>query len=314
MRTALLVIGYNRPEATARLLEALSADEDGLDRVEIHHYLDGGPGADQDGVVGVIEASEVPYSGLVCRPENYGIGRHLIGARRDLFEVKGYDRVLLIEDDVLPGPRFISTTLALADWAERYDDVGTVQVWNHTTLSEPDLIDSMDVVVPTNGHFFTYCMGKRVWNRIQSILTYYEEVYLRDVAYAKKDWRGIRKHLIKPIAKRPRAMIRGTTLDLRGAEIPHPSQRRACRGSYRPVRMASRPLRCGRWATPVWRPSPHVAATSARPVRTSFHATTSDGGSTSKPDSSGRAIPHPDSPWAWIRHRAPILTGSIAES
>ena len=27
MRTALLVIGYNRPEATARLLEALSADE-----------------------------------------------------------------------------------------------------------------------------------------------------------------------------------------------------------------------------------------------------------------------------------------------
>lgn len=222
MRTALLVIGYNRPEATARLLEALSADEDGLDRVEIHHYLDGGPGADQDGVVAAIEASEVPYSGLVCRPENYGIGRHLIGARRDLFELKGYDRVLLIEDDVLPGPRFISTTLALADWAERYDDVGTVQVWNHTTLSEPDLIDSMDVVVPTNGHFFTYCMGKRVWNRIQSILTYYEEVYLRDVAYAKKDWRGIRKHLIKPIAKRPRAMIRGTTLDLRGAEIPAP--------------------------------------------------------------------------------------------
>ena len=80
MRTALLVIGYNRPEATARLLEALSADEDGLDRVEIHHYLDGGPGADQDGVVAAIEASEVPYSGLVCRPENYGIGRHLIGA------------------------------------------------------------------------------------------------------------------------------------------------------------------------------------------------------------------------------------------
>ncbi len=200
------------------LLGGLANNIDDLEGIDVHHYVDGGPKAKQTEIEAIIKESGVPYTSIVLREENYGVGRNLIGARRELFDVHGYERVILIEDDLIPGPNFIKTTLSLADWARDYADIGMVQVWNlpQQSVSEDDL----DVVVPTHEHFYTYCIDVEVWNEIKDTLYEYERRYLQGVSYAKKDWRSIRKRFMKPRYSKLRTIRRGKAL--LDAEHPHP--------------------------------------------------------------------------------------------
>ena len=218
MKTAIFTASFNRPDLMQELLGGLANNIDDLEGIDVHHYVDGGPSAKQNEIESIIKESSVPYTSIVLREENYGVGRNLIGARRDLFDVHGYERVILIEDDLIPGPNFIKTTLSLADWAREYDDIGMVQVWNlpQESVSEDDL----DVVVPTHEHFYTYCIDVEVWNEIKDTLYEYERRYLQGVSYAKKDWRSIRKRFMKPRYSKLRTIRRGKAL--LDAEHPHP--------------------------------------------------------------------------------------------
>ena len=218
MKTAIFTASFNRPDLMQELLGGLTNNMDDLEGIDVYHYIDGGPKAKQSEIEDVINKSGVPYTSIVLREENYGVGRNLIGARRDLFDVHGYERVILIEDDLIPGPNFIKTTLSLADWARDYEDIGMVQVWNlpQQPVSENDL----DVVVPTHEHFYTYCLDVEVWEEIKHTLYAYERLYLEGVDYTKKDWRGIRKRFMKPRYTKTRRLRQGTALLEPG--YPHP--------------------------------------------------------------------------------------------
>jgi hypothetical protein len=207
MRTALFTASFNRPDLMRELLEGLAKNRTDLEHIDIIHYVDGGPKSKQSEIQAIIEQSGVPYSSIVLREENYGVGRNIIGARRDLFDIQGYERVILIEDDLIPGPNFITTTLALADWARQYNDVGMVQVWN--LPKQPITEDDLDVVVPTHEHFYTYCIDVEVWDEIKQTLYDYEQAYLEGVAYADKDWRGIRKRFMNPRYSKHRVVRKG---------------------------------------------------------------------------------------------------------
>jgi hypothetical protein len=219
MRTALFTASFNRPDLMRELLEGLAKNRTDLEHIDIIHYVDGGPKSKQSEIQAIIEQSGVPYSSIVLREENYGVGRNIIGARRDLFDIQGYERVILIEDDLIPGPNFITTTLALADWARQYNDVGMVQVWN--LPKQPITEDDLDVVVPTHEHFYTYCIDVEVWDEIKQTLYDYEQAYLEGVAYADKDWRGIRKRFMKPRYSKHRVVRKG--LNLLPADSNHPA-------------------------------------------------------------------------------------------
>ena len=196
MKTALFTVSFNRPDLMQQLLDGLKENIEDLSGIDVYHYIDGGPKSDQPAIQKIIQDSEVPCTSVILREENYGVGRNLIGARRDLFDVHGYERVILIEDDLIPGPNFIKTTLSLADWAKSYNDVGMVQVWNlpHREITEADL----DIVEPTHEHFYSYCIDVEVWNEIKETIYAYESQYLLGVSYANKVWRAIRKKFMKP--------------------------------------------------------------------------------------------------------------------
>ena len=218
MKTAIFTASFNRPDLMEELLNGLAENIEDLNGIDIYHYIDGGPRSKQDEIKNIIDKSGVPYTSIVQREENYGVGRNLIGARRDLFDVHGYERVILIEDDLIPGPNFVQTTLSVADWARDYDDIGMVQVWNlpDRPVSERDL----DVVVPTHEHFYTYCIDVEVWDEIKDTLYEYERLYLDGVSYGDKDWRAIRKRFMKPRYSKVRKPRQGRTfLD---TEYPHP--------------------------------------------------------------------------------------------
>ena len=222
MRTAVATFGFGRPDHFERMLRSLgSCPEVAKEEVDVHHFLDGGAGSEQDALRAVIEASGVPYTAIVARPENLGVGRQLIGARRELLDEQGYDRMVLVEDDIELSPTYLTTLLRLSDWAENYADVGTVQVWNVESGTKDELQPHLHQVELTNRHFVTYCLTKRAWDIIKPMLYAYEENYLMRRPYAKRPHYRIR-HFMRKQIKQPRQTPPGTRLDPPSQAIHNP--------------------------------------------------------------------------------------------
>ena len=129
MRTAILVIGFKRLSYFQQTLESLERNPESQ-TLDFYFYLDGGRESRQDELIEMANKSSIKNKHIVCRDSNYGIGRHLIGARRELFDGLGYDRIILFEDDMILSPTYISTVLKMSDWAHQYDNVGTVMAYN----------------------------------------------------------------------------------------------------------------------------------------------------------------------------------------
>lgn len=201
MRTAVATFGFGRPDHFQRMLRSLGTCPEVTEgSVDVVHFLDGGSGAQQDALTSVIEQSGVPYSHIVARSENYGVGRQLISARREILDERGYDRMVLVEDDVELNSTYLTALLRLSDWAEEFNDVGTVQVWNVETGTQEQLEPYLDEVELTNRHFVTYCLTKRVWDQIKATLYEYEQRYLLGRAYGRRPHYRIRWFMRKQLS------------------------------------------------------------------------------------------------------------------
>lgn len=211
MRTALLLVGFNRVDYFDQTLTSLEANDE-AHKCDLHIYLDGGPKANQSALKERINASTFKSITLVARNENWGIGRHLIDARRTLFDELHYDRVLLFEDDMVLAPSYVATVLSIMDWSEQFNDVGTVMAYTINKDSPEEQESQTDQVVATNRHFWGYGMSRSVWQDIKSTMYEFERRYLIGVSYAKRAHRTIRWRFIRGIVRRQRMQREGESL------------------------------------------------------------------------------------------------------
>jgi len=211
MRTALLLIGFNRVDYFDETLTSLEANPEAHD-CDLHVYLDGGPKANQEALRKRIDSSSFENITVVARDENWGIGRHLIDARRRLFDQQNYDRVLLFEDDMVLAPSYVATLLNMMDWSMGYNDIGTVMAYNINHDAAEIQASQTNEVIATNRHFWGYGMAKSVWDDIKSVVYEFEQRYLTDVAYADRSHRSIRWRFIRSVAKKGRIERPGNSL------------------------------------------------------------------------------------------------------
>ena len=211
MRTALLLIGFNRVDYFDETLTSLEANPEAHD-CDLHVYLDGGPKANQEALRKRIDSSSFENITVVARDENWGIGRHLIDARRRLFDQQNYDRVLLFEDDMVLAPSYVATLLNMMDWSMDYNDIGTVMAYNINHDAADIQASQTNEVIATNRHFWGYGMAKSVWDDIKSVVYEFEQRYLTDVAYADRSHRSIRWRFIRSVAKKGRIERPGNSL------------------------------------------------------------------------------------------------------
>ncbi len=211
MRTALLLIGFNRVDYFDETLTSLEANPEAHD-CDLHVYLDGGPKANQEALRKRIDSSSFENITVVARDENWGIGRHLIDARRRLFDQQNYDRVLLFEDDMVLAPSYVATLLNMMDWSMDYNDIGTVMAYNINHDATEIQASQTNEVIATNRHFWGYGMAKSVWDDIKSVVYEFEQRYLTDVAYADRSHRSIRWRFIRSVAKKGRIERPGNSL------------------------------------------------------------------------------------------------------
>ena len=202
MKTALACFGFGRPEFYQRMLKSVGNCSEIINQeIDVFHFLDGGGGSMQQDLKSVIEKSGTPYKEIIAREGNYGVGRQLISARRELLDIRSYDRMIMMEDDIEVGKTYFSAILSLSDWSQDYEDVGTVQVWNVQSGSKEDLSNRMGELVLTNRHFVTYCLSKKVWDKIKPMIYEYEQKYLLKKDYLKRPHYRIRYFMSKQIKK-----------------------------------------------------------------------------------------------------------------
>ena len=208
MKTAILLIGFNRVDYFDQTLTSLEQNKAAYE-CDVHIYLDGGPKSNHPDIQRRIETSSFTNIVVVARTENWGIGRHLIDARRELFDEQGYDRVLLFEDDMVLAPTYVETVLNIMDWAQQYNDIGTVMAYTINGDPLEQQKGQLNQLIPTNRHFWGYGMERSVWSEIKTTLYDFEQRYLTDVSYAHRAHRSIRWNLIRKISRQKRTLRNG---------------------------------------------------------------------------------------------------------
>ena len=211
MKTAILLLGFNRVDYFEQTLHALQANE-AAHACDLHVYLDGGEKARQSELVQLVEASSFENPTFVLREENWGIGRHLIDARRMLFDELSYDRILLLEDDMLLAPSYVQTVLDLSDWSQQFSDVGTVMGYNINHDSTELQTQQMQHVVATNRHFWGYVMTREVWDIIKHIIYDFEIKYLSKNTYRGRSHFKIRWLFMRSVMSKKRQTRGGKSL------------------------------------------------------------------------------------------------------
>jgi hypothetical protein len=191
LKSAILLLGFNRTDYFQQVISSLEKNDEAFNH-DLHIYLDGGPKSKQEEIVKIVKSSKFENATCVLRDSNWGIGRHLIDARRTLFDQLGYDRILLLEDDMVLAPTYVETVFAISDWSTKYDDVGTVMAYNINHDSEDLQIQQMNQVIATNRHFWGYVITKKVWDEIKHIIYEFEQNYLLKYTYTNRPHRRIR--------------------------------------------------------------------------------------------------------------------------
>ena len=181
-RTAIAVIGADRPDYFKQTIKSLS-ECDGIERFPVFIFLDKSTSHDADRMQQEhvdIANYYLPQATLICRRVNFGCGRNIIDARRQLFDKMCYDRVFVFEDDMILSSGYLLFCIALLEWGEQnYGNIGAVQGWNKCMFSPQGKADYLDHVYPTATNWWGYLMTQRAWQSIREFVYEFERLFLR---------------------------------------------------------------------------------------------------------------------------------------
>ena len=174
--TGIMIVAYNRPHYFKQTIKSLEKNPESQ-TLPFYFFLEGGPRATQQENLEIINSSKIKYKKVVLRNRNFGCPKNFIDARRFMFDWCNYEKVIVIEGDVIVSPHYINLTLNLHKWAkEKYANVGIVHCWSYCFLNKKEKRKQLYVVQESQPwwSFVTYCLDKKVWNEMKSILYEYE--------------------------------------------------------------------------------------------------------------------------------------------
>lgn len=178
MRRAIAVVCYNRPHYLATTVAGLLRNRPFLDACDVIAFQD----AAEPRVCGENERelSRLPLSDLVVHEDGPHLERHLVHVRQHVFDTLGYDRMFLVEDDVVLGRHALRITDALLDWATRqHSGLGVATTWNLCRWMRGRKIASLRHVSLRPSAWFYYGQTRESWSRIAGHMRYYADEFLR---------------------------------------------------------------------------------------------------------------------------------------
>lgn len=184
-----IVFNYNRPEHSKQVWEALAKNEYAAD-TELYLYCDG-PKADASGemrqrIAYLHEqakkyAIEAPKQGkfksvhVVCAEKNKGLANSIIGGVTEV--LMKYERVIVLEDDLLTSPYFLTYMNEALDYYANRQAVMSIAA-NRPPLSKFEIpMDyPYDVFVNLGGYSTGWATWRNRWERVDWSMDYLPEL------------------------------------------------------------------------------------------------------------------------------------------
>ncbi len=173
---AVMVIAYNRPAYFMRCIESLEKNKEATE-IPFIFALDGGSRATQKEHLEIIKKAKLKHKIILLRERNYGCPKNHIDAYRFAFDWCAFKKIIVIQEDVVVTPTYISFMFNFHRWATKnYINIGAVQAWSYCFLSKEEKIKQKNLVAENNLYwsFVTFCMGSQAWNSIKSSIFRYE--------------------------------------------------------------------------------------------------------------------------------------------
>ncbi len=178
MRKAVAVVCYNRPHYLEQTVASLLRNRpflDGCDVIAFQDYV-----APETRAANERAMARLPLCDLVVHEDGPHLERHLVRVRQHVFDTLGYDRMFLVEDDVVLGRHALRLTDALLDWATRqHDGLGVATTWNLCRWPRERKSESVRHVSLSQSSWFYYGQTRDSWARIAGHMRYYVDEFLQ---------------------------------------------------------------------------------------------------------------------------------------
>ena len=147
---AVLVIAYNRPAYFMRCIESLEKNKEAMEMPFIF-ALDGGSRATQKEHLDIIKKAKLKHKIILLRERNYGCPKNHIDAYRFAFDWCAFKKIIVVQEDVVVSPTYISFLLNFHSWATKnYLNIGAVQAWSYCFLSKEEKIKQKNLIAENN--------------------------------------------------------------------------------------------------------------------------------------------------------------------
>lgn len=177
-KVGIAVIGYNRPDYLQQVVNSLEANPESQ-TLPFIFFLDGGPKATILENKQIINKSKIANKRIIERPNNFGIAKNIIDARRFMFDNLKFDKAFIFEDDCVVSPDYIRFVLNLSSWAlQNYSNVGIVKGWAACQMEANQKLTHLNEVKESSSHLWAYCLDRKTWNNIKYTLYEYESKFL----------------------------------------------------------------------------------------------------------------------------------------
>lgn len=207
---AVLVVAFNRPDYLADVIKSLEKNPESQS-MPFYFFLDGGPQAKQEESSRVINASSIKNKTIIARNRNYGCPKNHIDSKRFMFDWCGFEKVIVLEEDLAVSPSFIHINLALHAWAKKeFRNVGVVQCWSYCYLTKDQKSNNLNLVGKSNTpwwSFAAYCLDKETWNNMNPLLYEYE-LFIDQIPHTQEYQRQRSKPATSPMGPIIRDWIR----------------------------------------------------------------------------------------------------------
>lgn len=167
------VIAFDRPHYLAQVIQSLEANPE-ADFMPFCFFLDGGPYAQQEENIAIINRSTLKNKVIICQSRNYGCTQNNIDAQRFMFDWCGFKTVINVEDDLVVSPTFIRFSLALHSWARTtFSNVGVTVSIPHCLLpytTKTNVLNRVEINTTQWWIWWGACINKDVWDAIKPML------------------------------------------------------------------------------------------------------------------------------------------------
>lgn len=125
-----------------------------------------------------LDSTPFNHKYIIRRNQQFGPCRNIVNGISYLFNEIGYDRVIILEDDIVVSKTFLKFIINLSDYWHKYDNVGYVTGWYMNHDSPEEKMKKLSDCIVSFSFMAGVCITKKVWDTIKHIVHHYEYTFL----------------------------------------------------------------------------------------------------------------------------------------